>query len=84
MCQVLDDNYYNEKYLIQMRSQAKSSGIKLPEVHDVAKNLEPSLKPEKQHTIPKQGSKERLHIGQGINQLINHPTCHRKFLEGQK
>ena len=33
MCQVLDDNYYNEKYFIQKRSQAKSSGIKLPEVH---------------------------------------------------
>ena len=28
MCQVLDDSYYNEKYLIQMRSQAKSSGSK--------------------------------------------------------
>ena len=33
ICQILDDNYYNEKYLIQTRSQAKSSGIKLPEVH---------------------------------------------------
>ena len=65
MCHVLDDNYYNEKYFIQMRSQAKSSGIKLPEVHGVGKNLYPNLKPEKQHTIPKQGSKERPHIGQG-------------------
>ena len=27
MCEILDDNYYNEKYLIQTRSQAKSSGI---------------------------------------------------------
>ena len=45
MCQVLDDNYYNEKYLIQARSQAKSSGIKLPEVHGVGKNLNPNLKP---------------------------------------
>ena len=49
MCQVLDDNYYNEKYSIQTRSQAKSSGIKLPEVHGVGKNLDPNLKPEKQH-----------------------------------
>ena len=31
MYQILDDNYYSEKYLIQTRSQAKSSGIKLPE-----------------------------------------------------
>ena len=82
MCQVLDDNYYNEKYLIQTRSQAKSSGIKLPEVHGMERNLDPNLKPEKQHAIPKQGNMERLHIGQGragsrrkrpglINQLIN-------------
>ena len=26
MCQVLDDNYYNEKYLIQTRLQTESSG----------------------------------------------------------
>ena len=85
MCQVLDDNYYNEKYLIQTRSQAKSSGIKLPEVHGMGKNLYPNLKPEKQHAIPKQGNMERPHIGQGkagsrrkrpdpINQSINQPS----------
>ena len=84
MYQILDDNYYNKKYLILTRSQAKSSGIKLPEVHDVGKSLDPNLKPEKQHTISKQGSKERLHIGQGragsrrkrphpINQSITQP-----------
>ena len=82
MCQVLDDDYYNEKYFIQMRSQAQSSGIKLLEVHGVGKNLDPNLKAEKQHAIPKQASKERPFIGQGragsrgkrpdpINQSIN-------------
>ena len=65
MCQMLDDNYYNEKYLIQTRSQAKSSGIKLPEVHGMGKNLDLNLKPEKQHAIPKHGSMERLCVGQG-------------------
>ena len=82
--QILNENYYNEeKYLIQTRSQAKSSGIKLPEVHGVEKNLDPNLKPEKQHAISKQGSMERPYIGQGragirrkrpdpINQVINH------------
>ena len=51
----------------------------------MGKNLDPNLQPEKQHTIPKQGSKERLHIGQGragsrrkrpdpINQSINQPS----------
>ena len=85
MCQVLDDNYYSEKYLIQTRLQAKSSSIKLPEVHGMGKNLDPNLKPEKQHAIPKQGSMERPHIGQGragsrrktpdpINQSINQPS----------
>ena len=44
MCQVLDDTYYNEKYLIQTRSQAKSSGIKLPKIHGVGKNLDPNLR----------------------------------------
>ena len=48
----------------------------------MGKNLDPNLKPEKQHAISKQGSMERLHIGQGragsrrkrpdpINQPIN-------------
>ena len=65
MYQILDDNYYNEKYLIQTRSHAKASGIKLLEVHGVGKNLDPNLKPKKQHTIFKHGSKEMPHIGQG-------------------
>ena len=34
MYQVLHKKYYNtENYLVQTRSQARSSGIKLPEVH---------------------------------------------------
>ena len=85
MCRILDDNYYSKKYLIQTRSQAKSSGIKLPEVHGMGKDLDPNLKPEKQHTIPKQGSKVRPCVGQGragsrrkrpdpINQSINQPS----------
>ena len=85
MCQVLDDYYYCDKYLIQTRLQAKSSGIKLLETHSMGKDLDPNLKPEKQHTIPKQGSKERPCIGQGrarsrrkrpdpINQSINQPS----------
>ena len=61
MYQVLENKFYDDKYLIQMRSQAKSSSIKLPEVHGVRKNLDPNLKPEIQHTLPKQGSMERLH-----------------------
>ena len=35
-----------------MRSQAKSSGIKLPEVHGIGKGLDPNIQPEKQVLRP--------------------------------
>ena len=49
------------------------------------KNLDTNLRPEKQHTLPKQGSLERLHVCQGraeskrkrpdsINHAINQPS----------
>ena len=41
-----------EKFLIQTCPQAKMSGTKLPEVHGVRKELNPNLRPEKQHTMP--------------------------------
>ena len=79
-----NNNFGNEKYLIQTCSQAKTSGTKLLEVHGVQKGLDPNLRPEKQHTIPKQGKSERLQMGEGragskrkkpdpINQAINQP-----------
>ena len=90
MYQILEDNFYLEnnfctdKYLIQMWSQAKSSN-KLLEVHGMRKILDPNLRPEKQHTLPKQGSLERPHVGQArarskrkrpdaINHAINQPS----------
>ena len=45
--------------------QAKRSGTKLPEVHGVRKKLNPNLRPEKQHAMPRKGMTEKLHIGQG-------------------
>ena len=71
--------------MIQTRSQVKSSGIKLSEVHDMGKNLDPNVKPENQHANSKQGSVERLCTGQRraglrskkpdiINQIINQPS----------
>ena len=70
--------------MIQTRSHARSSSIKLPEVNGVGKNLDPNIKPGK-HANPKQGSVERPHTGQGraglrrkkhdpINQTINQPS----------
>ena len=43
-CNVVNDS----KYLIQMQSQAKASGINLPEVHSVDKGVDLNVKPEKQ------------------------------------
>ena len=54
-----------EKLLIQMCSQAKTRGTKLPEVHGVRKELDPNSRPEKQHNMPKIGMTERSCIGQG-------------------
>ena len=53
------------KYLIQTCSQAKTSGIKLPEVHRTKKELNPNLRPEKQHAMPKQGIPEKPQVGKG-------------------
>ena len=95
MCKILDDNYCNtEKYLIQTRSQARSCGVKLPEVHGMGKNLDPNLKPEKQHAISKQGSMERPCTDQGragirrkrpdpINQSINQPSSLSQKIPGR-
>ena len=50
---ILQSNYYNigeEKvgtYLVQTRSQAKSSGISLPEVHGTGKGLDLNVLPGK-------------------------------------
>ena len=57
MREVLNENYYNlsnmteeGKYLVQNRSQAKSSGIKVPEVHGVEKSLVLHVKPETENS----------------------------------
>ena len=50
---VLQDKYYSlegekEKYMVQTRSQMKTSGVQLPEVHGSRKGLNPHKIPEKQ------------------------------------
>ena len=86
MHQVLHENYYDlEKYIVKTRSQARSGGIKLPEVHGMRKNLDPNIKPEKEHANPIKGSVVKPCIGHGraglkmkrsdpINQTINPPS----------
>ena len=86
MHQLLHENYYNtENYLVQTRSQARSSGIKVLEAHGIGKNLDPNIKPEKQHANSIKGNIEKQCISQGraglkrkrpdpINQTINPPS----------
>ena len=40
------------KYLIQTRSQAKSSGIKILEIHGINKGINPHIKPGRQRPLP--------------------------------
>ena len=40
------------KYLIQTTSQAKSGGIKVPEIHGMNKGLNPHIKPGRQRPLP--------------------------------
>ena len=51
MHNLLHEKYYNiektERYLVQMQSQTRFSGAKLPEVHGVSKNVDPNIKPKK-------------------------------------
>ena len=58
----VNDNFYHidneinlprhDKYLVQTRSQVKSSGIKLPEIHGANKGLDPHVQPGKQRPFP--------------------------------
>ena len=56
MHSILHNTYCNignsEKYLIQTQSQANSSGIKLPDIHGIGKDLDPNIQPEKQVIKP--------------------------------
>ena len=77
MREVLQENYYNLGdmtedyiYLVQTRSQAKSSGVKVPEAHGIGKSLVPHVKSERQKSVVKLPTDKRLpipkpRIGQG-------------------
>ena len=58
MREVLQERYSNlgdmtedDIYLVQTRSQAKSSGVKVPEVHRIEKSLVPHVKPERLKSV---------------------------------
>ena len=65
---ILKERYYNKgnesKYLVQTCSQARDSGIKLPEVHGVNKGIHPDIKPERQ-ALKSHNSVDKPRLGQG-------------------
>ena len=71
MYNTLYDNYYSieieDRYLVQMRSQTKVTGITLPEVHSAKKMLDTNVLPEKQkpQIHEKQVDKNRSRLGRG-------------------
>ena len=46
------DQPKTDKYLVQTRSQAKSSSIKILEIHGINKGLDPHVQPGKQRPLP--------------------------------
>ena len=71
MYNTLYENYYNieieDRYLVQMRSQMKVTGIMLPEVHGSKKLLDTNVLPEKQkpQIHKKWVDKNRPRLGRG-------------------
>ena len=65
---ILKDRYCNigsdGRYLIQTCSQAKASGIKLPEIHSVDKGINPDIKLERQ-ILKSQNPANKPKLGQG-------------------
>ena len=82
-----------DRYLVQMKSQMKSTGIMLPEVHGTKKMLDMNVLPEKQkpQIHSKQVDKNRPRLGQGRagirhknpNLLLTqmHQVNHIKYLQ---
>ena len=74
------------KYLIQTRSKAKSSGIKVPEIHGVNRGLNPHVKPERQKPlpIPPTCSLPTTNLAQHINKgLPTHPIPKPRIGQGR-
>ena len=68
---ILKDRYYNirnDSRYLQTHSQAKDSGIKLPEVHCVDKGITHDIKPERQ-ILKSQNSVNKTKLGQGKESL---------------
>ena len=88
MHNILYEKYYNigksERCLVQTWSETKSSGIKLPEVHGVSKNLDLNIQPEKQTIRPLKGNEilqEKLRIGQARAEMRRKPPVNQTIAQ---
>ena len=74
------------KYLIQNRSQTKSGGIKVPEVHGTNKGLNPHIKPGKQRplsTLPTHSLPPMSSVQHVDKELPTHPIPKPRIAQGR-
>ena len=75
MREVLQENYYNlgtmteDRYLVQTRSQTKSSGVKVPEVHGIEKGLVLCVKPERLKSVNHLQTKDHLSLSLELDKV---------------
>ena len=74
------------KYLIQTRSQVKSGGIKVPEIHGANKGLNPHIKLKKQRplpTLPMHNTPPTLLTQPNSKRLPTHPIPKPRIGQGR-
>ena len=76
MREVLQERYYNlgdtteeVRYLVQTRSQARSNGVKVPEVHGIVKSLISHVKPERLKSIKLPTDKDCLSLNLELDKV---------------
>ena len=71
------DQPKTDRYFVQTRSQARSSGIKIPEIHGTNKGLDPHVQPGKQRPLPS------LPIQSVVKGLPMHPIPKPRIGQGR-
>ena len=90
---VLHENYYTldnlaettemDKYMVQTRSQTKSSGLKVPEAHGIDKGLILHVKPEHQRSVVTPSTCQTQPIDKGLPTSIVQPVSKPRIGQGR-